>query len=187
VTSAIALADAADALSPPYRLVPSGVRDMVLLHDDADALPELRLSLQRERRLFSRTMAMVFSSSVGGVGPRHDGEAELRKSAIGRPSTLRWRSAPDPSRLGARDGDGAIERFQRAGLLDGVARMTSVQRLTIGWGASESTWRLRLESLAGAIIGTGPSLPTAVPLEDDDVQGLLQILRALTAATRGRR
>ena len=43
-------------------------------------------------------------------------------------------------------------------------------------------WRLRLVTLAGAVIGTGPGAAIPVPLEPDDVKGLLAVLRAFQDA-----
>jgi len=60
--------------------------------------------------------------------------------------------------------------------------MTGIQELRLTWSPDERRWTLRLQTLAGALIGTAPGSSIAVPLEPDDVDGLLQILRALLSA-----
>ena len=80
--------------------------------------------------------------------------------------------------------DGA-ERFERAGIMDGIRRMTNVRELSLAWSAGERRWRLRLITLAGALIGTSPLTSVAVPLEPDDGEGLILILRAFLAGAAG--
>jgi len=60
--------------------------------------------------------------------------------------------------------------------------MTGIQDVRLTWTPEERRWRLRLQTLAGALIGTAPGSSIAVPLEPDDVDGLLQILRAFLRA-----
>jgi hypothetical protein len=57
--------------------------------------------------------------------------------------------------------------------------MTSVQRLELTWSASAGTCRFSMITLAGSMIGAAPAVMYAVPMEDEDVTGVLMILRAL--------
>jgi hypothetical protein len=171
----MALAQAADALTPPLRLAPAGRFGAVRLTDPAGRLPDITLSLDRERRLFSRTLLLVVSCELPGPGPGQDGTVVLDKGGWRRRSRLRW----EPRSSGA---DTWCARLAEAGLLAGAARMTSVQHLAIGWSAAAGTWRLRLETLAGALIGISPSSAVAVPIERADVDGLTQVLEAFRAA-----
>ena len=63
--------------------------------------------------------------------------------------------------------------------------MTNVRDLQLSWSASERTWRIRLVTLAGALIGTSPGAAITVPLEPEDVSGLLALLRGFVAAASG--
>jgi hypothetical protein len=172
---AMALAQAADALTPPLRLAPAVRADAVRLTDPTGRLPDVGLSLRRDQRLFSRTFLLVVSCEVPGPGPGQDGTAVLDKGWWRRRGRLRWqpRSA---------DAGTWCERLAEAGLLEGIARMTSVQQLAVEWSAAAGTWRLRLETLAGALIGISPSSAVAVPIERADVEGLTQVLEAFRAA-----
>jgi hypothetical protein len=60
--------------------------------------------------------------------------------------------------------------------------MTGIQDLQLAWAPEEGRWTLRLQTLAGALVGTAPGSSIAIPLEPDDVDGLLQILRAFRRA-----
>jgi len=60
--------------------------------------------------------------------------------------------------------------------------MTGIQDLRLTWSPDERRWTLRLQTLAGALVGTAPGSSIAVPLEPEDVDGLLQILRAFLRA-----
>jgi hypothetical protein len=62
--------------------------------------------------------------------------------------------------------------------------MTNVRELVLSWSAAGRSWRLRLVTLAGALIGTSPGAAVAVPLEPEDVEGLLRILRAFRAGAK---
>jgi len=152
----------------------------VRLEATQEWLPDAELSLRREPRLFSRTLALVVASEVSGEGPATEGVVELRKGRWGRGSSLRWRPAAG-SRSGDASGEDWARRFTREGVLTGADLMTSVQSLTLRWAAGPSVWRLELVTLAGALIGTSPSTQVAVPMEAEDVDGLLAILRALAA------
>jgi len=60
--------------------------------------------------------------------------------------------------------------------------MTGIQDLRLTWSPDERRWQLRLQTLAGALVGTAPGSSIAVPLEPEDVDGLLQILRGFLSA-----
>jgi hypothetical protein len=144
----------------------------VLLVAAIDDLPDATLSLERDRRLFSRTMQLVVEAHEPGAGPSADAALVMRARRMRRRFELEWRS-PSPSH-----GDAARGRFVRAGLTEGARTVTSVQELVLSWSAADRSWRLRLVTLAGALIGTSPGAAVAVPLEPEDVQGLLGVLRA---------
>ena len=167
-----ALAAAAEALDPPYRMrgdaTPSGVE----LFDPNGDLPDARLSLARDRRLFSRTFALVVTAEVHGAGPERYGLLRFHQARLRRRGELRWEPpAETPTAW--------IERFTEAGLVKGATTMTNVSSLTVLRTPETLSWRLELRTLAGALIGTGPGSSVAIPLEPEDVEGLLAVLRAL--------
>jgi hypothetical protein len=156
---------------------PQPVRDSSLrLHAVVDGLPDIALSYQRDRRLFSRTLQLVIDAQVTGPGPSRDATLSLRARRLRGRLDLEWGMAPPPGEEGARDS------FVRAGLSAGARTMTNVRDLVVSWSVAEATWRLRLVTLAGAVIGTSPGAAIAVPLEQDDVIGLLAVLRAFRDA-----
>jgi hypothetical protein len=167
----------ADSLAPHYVLAPSKTTGAVRLRDPRGTLPDIGLQLHREARIFSRTMSLVITSSLTGEGPMADGTATLRKGRLLLRSRLQWQP---PSEEGA----AWCRRFEEAGLLGGVAAMTSVQHLAIGWTVASRRWDLWLETLAGALIGTSPATTVAVPMEPEDVEGLLIILQSATKTVR---
>jgi hypothetical protein len=137
------------------------------------------LSLERDRRLFSRTMQLVVEAHEAGAGPSADAALVMRARRMRRRFELEWRSPPP-------DDDAARDRFVRAGLSEGARTMTNVQELVLSWSAANRSWRLRLVTLAGALIGTSPGAAVAVPLEPEDVDGLLVVLRAFRTGAAGR-
>jgi hypothetical protein len=166
----------ADRLSEWFR-PQRAVGGSVPLVSASDALPDVELSLERDRRLFSRTMQLLVVARNAGDGPPEDAALALRARRILRRDQLDWRGVSPP------DGDALTERFVQAGVVDGVRTMTNVRELELSWSASERWWRLRLLTLAGALIGTSPGAAVAVPLEPEDVEGLLMVLRAFRAGS----
>ena len=63
--------------------------------------------------------------------------------------------------------------------------MTNVRELRLSYTPAERRWRLRLLTLAGSLIGTSPGAGIVIPFEPEDVDGLVQILRAFVAGARG--
>lgn len=171
-----ALLQAADALCPPFEVAAAG-ETMVELADPTERLPETTLSLEKERRLFSRTLALVVEAATAGRGP-----SEAVGAAIGRQG-LRRRWALRPSATSAAAGQWA-GRLELAGLLEGVQTMTHVGALEATWDPARGMAHLRLVTLAGALIGTTPTTSVAIPLEPEDVTGLLRILAALRDGAR---
>jgi hypothetical protein len=174
-SAAQALDQDAAVLVPPYRVIdrPSAAR-LRLFSEDPD-LPDIDLSLIKERRLFSRTWPLVVKAAVDGAGP----PTELALS-LHRP---RFRGSPHLRT--ASDDEGWAGRFEEAGLAKGASTMTGIRTLEVSWHPGSRTWALRIETLAGALIGTAPGSAIVVGLEPDDRTGLFQILRAfLRVATR---
>jgi hypothetical protein len=173
VTPLQALHQAAGFLTPPYEVVASGPHH-VALGAPGDALPAVTLRLEKDRRLFSRTFALLVEASAPGRGPGADVSATLKWIGLRRRRTL---AGGTPG-----EGEAWARRLRDAGLLDGVGDMTNVVSLEARWDAARATARLRLTTLAGSLIGTTPTSSVAVPLEPEDVRGLLKLLRALARA-----
>jgi hypothetical protein len=172
-----ALAAVASSLERWYRPVAAEKPATLRLEAGSTDLPDLLLRLAPDRRLFSRTLALAVAAEELGIGPDHD--LQLRLTPI-RPLRHRRRLVAE--------GGGAVEGgqvFEDAGLLRGVQRMTNVRELRLGWSADERRWRLGLTTLAGALIGTSPMTSVAVPLEPEDVEGLVEIARAFRAGAKG--
>jgi hypothetical protein len=170
-----ALEQATEALAPSYRVVSlSGSGPAKLLSDVPD-LPDLELRLEREPGLFSRTFALSISARVEGQGPAQDLTLRLGRHGLRRRMELR----AEPTSAAADDWPA---RFEHHGLLAAALRMTSVQELTMEWRPRSHAWRLRLRTLAGALIGTSPSTWVAVPFEPEDLDGLFGTLRAFRRA-----
>jgi hypothetical protein len=99
------------------------------------------------------------------------------------PASVRLRRSGlrrQPSLVGTSSDAGWGRLLEEAGMLQGIGTMTNVISLEArrdGGGAG-----LRLATLAGSLIGTAPGSWVAVPMEPEDVRGLLQILRALSVA-----
>jgi hypothetical protein len=147
----------------------------LLLVSAMDDLPDVSLSLERDRRLFSRTMQLVVEAQEPGIGPSADAAIVMGARRMRHRFELEWRAPPSP------DGDPARDRFFLAGLTEGARSMTSVPELVLSWSAARRSWHLRLVTLAGALIGTSPGAAVAVPLEPEDIDGLLTVLRAFRA------
>ena len=122
--------------------------------------------------MFSRTWPLVVDAVEDGLGPPTKTSLRLHRPRLrGSP---RLRGAPDL--------DPWARRFADAGLLAGARTMTGIQDLRLAWTPEDRRWRLRLQTLAGALVGTAPGSSIAVPLEPDDIDGLLRILRAFRNA-----
>lgn len=175
-----ALGSVGDRLSEWFQPQPAPATGASLLLVSAtDDLPDVGLSLERDRRLFSRTMQLVVEAHEPGAGPSTDAAVVMRTRRMQHRFELEGRSPSRP------DGDVARDRFARAGLTEGARTMTSVVELALAWSPADRHWRLRLVTLAGALIGTSPGAAVAVPLEPEDVEGLLVVLRAFKAGAAG--
>ncbi|MFL5796984.1 MAG: hypothetical protein ACJ77A_03505 [Actinomycetota bacterium] len=172
VTPLEALRRAAGFLTPPYEVSASGPHH-VALHAPGEGLPPVTLRLEKDRRLFSRTFALVVEASAPGHRSGADTSATLEWKGLRRRRILAGAPGED---------DAWARRLRDEGLLDGVEAMTNVVSLEARWDASRGTARLRLATLAGAMIGTTPTSSVAVPMEPEDVRGLLLILRSLSGA-----
>ena len=172
MSPAEAVATAAAALAPPFRVAVPPSSGRVRLESQDPGLPDVDLSLVRDGRLFSRTWPLVVDAVGEGPGPPRPTSLRLHRPRVrgsprltGPPSSGPWAG-----------------RFEEAGLVAGAMTMTGIQDLRLTWTPDERRWWLRLQTLAGALIGTAPGSSIAVPLEPDDVDGLLQILRAFVRA-----
>jgi hypothetical protein len=173
-----ALAAVATQLRP--HLVPTVPAGKSLrLRDRGGDLPEVVLGLRRERRLFSRTFPLTLDAQEIGPGPPSGGLVELHKARWGHRTQLRWRTPVPPK------GEWWLERLEGTGLIRGAQQMTSVQVMTLAWESADHRWKLHMETLAGAVIASGPLMPILVPLEPDDVEGILTVLRSFVATCRG--
>src|SRR5438128_707607 len=76
-------------------------------------LPDLKLSYQRDRRLFSRTLQLVVEASMSGLGPSDDATLAMRTQKLRRRWELEW-SGPN-----AEGRESVPDRFTRAGLVEG--------------------------------------------------------------------
>ena len=175
-----ALGAVAAALEEWYRPDPSAPAPALRLEARSTELPDIRLALVPDRRLFSRTLALEVSAEADGAGPAQDVALQLST-----PGVIRRRRRFTMTGQGPKATTDGAERFERAGIMDGIRRMTNVRELSLAWSAGERRWRLRLVTLAGALIGTSPLTSVAVPLEPDDGEGLILILRAFLAGAAG--
>jgi hypothetical protein len=166
------VAKAASALAPWFRTESPPSSGRARLESRDPQLPDVELSLVRDRRLFSRTWPLVVEAVDHGSGPPQRASLRLHRPRLRGSPGLRGEPESDPW----------AKRFAGAGLLAGAMTMTGIQDLRLTWTPDERTWRLRLQTLAGALVGTAPGSSIAVPLEPDDVDGLLQILRAFRSA-----
>ena len=176
-TPSEALEADAERLGEWFHAFAATAPNSLLLASESPDLPDATLSLEREKRLFSRTLQLVVTTTAEGVGPPSDGTMELRTRRLRRRYDLDWAPAPAPP--------GAVDPFVRRGLVDGARTMTNVRELTVAWSAQPRKWRLRLATLAGSLIGASPGVSAAVPFEPEDVDGLIAVLRAFAAGASG--
>jgi hypothetical protein len=183
VSPAAALRQAADRLTPPYVLESGAtlVKDFepLRLVDLDGRLPAVVLSMHREQRLFSRTFPLRIEAEVRVPGAPAGGALLWEPSRPFRRSRLRWAGPAPEDEVRWRSAVAA------SGLDRGAERMTSVQRLELAWSAPAGTCRLSMTTLAGSMIGAAPAVMYAVPMEDDDVAGVLMILRGLATLGEG--
>jgi hypothetical protein len=181
ISPAQALAKAASALVPIYRVPPAPGLARVQLQSEDPRLPDIELSMVRDRRMFSRTWPLVIEAGAEGSGPDQAIQLRLHRPRLKGSLSLR------PEAGSSADAPSWGSRFAEAGLLDGATTMTGVQDLLLAWTPGDRRWKLRLQTLAGALVGTAPGSSIAVGLEPEDIEGLLQVLRAFraAAATRG--
>ena len=172
ISPAEAVARAASALAPSFRIASPPSSGSVRLESDDPELPDVVLFLIRDRRLFSRTWPLVIEAVGDGSGPPRRTSLRLHRPRL----------RGSPGLRGEPDSDSWARRFAEAGLLAGAVTMTGIQDLRLTWAPEEGRWTLRLQTLAGALVGTAPGSSIAVPLGPDDVDGLLQILRAFRRA-----
>ncbi len=170
MSPAEAVAKAAAALAPTFQPSAPPSSGPVRLTSGDPSLPDAELSMVRDRRLFSRTWPLVVEARATGSGPAGPIVLRLHRRRLRGQPRLRGDSP---------DTDPWPRRFVGAGLLAGATTMTGIQDLRLEWTPERRTWRLRLQTLAGGLIGTAPGSSIAVPMEPDDVRGLMQILRAL--------
>jgi hypothetical protein len=167
-----AVAKAASALAPWFRFESPPSSGRARLESKDPQLPDVELSLVRDRRLFSRTWPLVIEAADHGSGPSQGASIRLHRPRLRGSPALRGEPGSDPW----------TERFAGAGLLAGAMTMTGIQDLRLTWAPDEQRWRLRLQTLAGALVGTAPGSSIAVPMEPEDIEGLLRILRAFRSA-----
>jgi hypothetical protein len=171
-----ALDQDAAALAPSFRIVDRPSATRVRLFSEDPEMPDIQLSLVKERRLFSRSWPLVVGASVEGVGPPTPATLSLHRPRLRGSPSLRTQPADD---------EDWARRFEEAGMVTGASTMTGIRTLQMTWRPNARTWGLRLETLAGALIGTAPGSAIVVGLEPEDVAGLFHILRAfLAGATR---
>jgi hypothetical protein len=162
---------------PPYRIqeVESSALS-IRLGDPAGERPDLTLRHRYERRLFFRANYLVVESSVPGEGPPEDGDLAFRfRGPLSRQrARLRWRKP-------VRGGQEWADRL-REPLLDGIGEVEGVEAFQIHWNARRRLWQLRLKTLSGSMIGGFMVLmPIAVPIEPQEVRGIIRMIEALTS------
>lgn len=162
---------------PPYRVREVETSALSIKLEDPDGRrPDLLLRHRHERRLFFRANYLVAESSIPGEGPEEDGDLAFRfRGPIGRQrARLRWRK-PVPH------GETWTERL-RDPLLDGVGDVGGIESLQIHWNARRRLWQLRLKTLSGSMIGGFMVLmPIPVPIEPQEVRGIIRMIDALAA------
>ena len=180
VSSAGVLDAAARKFCPPYRLdevAPSGLR--IRLRDPDALRPDLILRHRFERRFFLRANYLVAEADVPGTGPAEDGELRFRfRGRLGRQhASLRWHRPIE-------EGTEWTDRLEEP-LLRGIERVQAVEAFRILWSAGDRRWHLYLETLSGSMLGGFMSpLPIPVPIDQEEVDGIIAIVDALAATGR---
>ncbi|MGH2674216.1 MAG: hypothetical protein ACRDH1_02195 [Actinomycetota bacterium] len=177
VSSAGVLATAARRFCPPYEIdevSSSGMR--IGLRDPRGVRPELTLRHRHERRLFLKANYLVVESAVPGAGPSEDGELSFRfRGPFARQkASLRWRRP-------VQDGPAWSDRLEEP-LLRGIRDVQAVESFRIRWDVAERTWHLYLETLSGSMLGGFMSpLPIPVPIDAEEVEGIIALIDALAS------
>jgi hypothetical protein len=177
VSSAGVLDAAARRFCPPYRLeevARSGLR--IRLRDPVGIRPDLTLRHRFERRFFLRANYLVAEADVPGAGPPEDGELSFRFRGrlSGQRASFRWRRP-------VKGGSEWADRLEEP-LLHGIERVQAVEVFRILWSAGERQWHLYLETLSGSMLGGFMSpLPIPVPIDQEEVDGIIAIVDALAA------
>lgn len=167
-----AVVRAAAALAPSFRVAFPPSSGRARLESEDPGLPDVELFLVRDGRLFSRTWPLVITAAREGPGPPAPTSLRLHLPRLRGSPRLTGPVASGPW----------AGRFAEAGLVAGATTMTGIQDLRLTWSPDERRWQLRLQTLAGALVGTAPGSSIAVPLEPEDVDGLLRILRGFLSA-----
>src|SRR5437773_6903110 len=128
---------AAGSLSPPYEVTSTGPLHLELRA--GSPLPDITLRMEKERRMFSRTFALVVEASAPVIGPEHEASATLRRAGLRRRPSL----APGRSE-GSRTWS---QQLEDAGLLEGVGAMTNVLSLEAWREAGRRGAGLRVATL----------------------------------------
>jgi len=147
------------------------------LESEDPELPAITIGLRKERRMFSRSWPLVIESHLAGPGPGEPLQLRYRRRPFRRPGGLEAVGTGPPAEAAE-----WARRFEEASLLEGASEMTSLQDLSVAWSPGDGRWDLRLQTLAGSMIGTAPGSSIAVPFEADDIRGLVRILRAFRRA-----
>lgn len=178
VSSAGVLEGAARKFCPPYEIADTDpARLRIRLRDPAERRPDLLLRHRHERRLFLKANYLVAEAEVPGSGPEEDGELSFRfRGPLARQrASLRWRRP-------VADGESWTARLE-APLLEGIRRVEAVESFRVRWDARSRTWHLRLETLSGSMLGGFMSpLPIPVPIDPHEVEGIIALVDALSAA-----
>jgi hypothetical protein len=138
---AAALAKAASALASFYGVDEElASKSRAHLRSVDPELPDVVLSMVRERRLFSRTLPLVVEAGVAGTGPDRPVTLRLRRRRLRRESALQpvGGTAPEASKW--------VDRFAGAGVLEGATTMTGVQDLRLWWDPAGEEWNLLLQT-----------------------------------------
>jgi hypothetical protein len=179
ISSFQVLRSAALRFRPHYEVVDQSEGALrVRLRDPNGRRPDIVVRHRHDRRLFFRANYLVVEAEVPGGGPSSDGELRFRfRGPFSRQrASLRWRT-PVPG------GEEWTARLQDP-LVEAVGSIEAVESLSIRWRARSRTWRLELTTLSGSMVGGFmTAMPIAIPLEPDEVTGILGLVDAL-AATR---
>jgi hypothetical protein len=177
VSSFHLLRDAARRFEPQYEVAEQSDSELrIRLHDPAGRRPDVVLRHRHERRLFFRANYLVVLADVPGAGPTENGELRFRfRGPLARQkASLRWKDDVP---------NGAVwtDRLQDP-LLEALRSIEAVESLRIRWHARSRTWHLDLKTVSGSMVGGFmTAMPIAVPLEPEEVRGIVAMVDALAA------